>query len=150
MDRLMPALAVVGAACLLAACETTGDPTQGGLFGWSENKAKVRQSALREALYVEQDRTASARSQSAGLRATQSRNAAAIRSQRAELNRMLSQLDEVDRAGGSSRTSGLRSRITQTRGDSNLGDPGFQSQVRSLDAEVRSLRREYGLLQQSR
>jgi hypothetical protein len=141
--------AAAGAACLLAACETTGDPTQGGLFGWSENKAKVRQSALREALYVEQDRTVAARSQTAGLRATQSRNAAAIRSQRSQLNRMLSQLDEVDRAGGSSRTSALRSRITQTRGDSNLGDPALESDVRNLDAEVRSLRREYGLLQQA-
>lgn len=27
---------------LLSSCETTGDPTQGGLFGWSENKAQGR------------------------------------------------------------------------------------------------------------
>lgn len=32
----------------LAACETTGDPRQGGLFGWSESKARVRQEALEE------------------------------------------------------------------------------------------------------
>ena len=34
------------AACLLAGCETTGDPRQGGLFGWSESKANERQNAL--------------------------------------------------------------------------------------------------------
>jgi hypothetical protein len=28
---------------LTAGCETTGDPTQGGLFGWSESKAQERQ-----------------------------------------------------------------------------------------------------------
>lgn len=26
----------------LTSCETTGDPTQGGLFGWSQSKADVR------------------------------------------------------------------------------------------------------------
>ncbi|ASD69599.1 hypothetical protein [Pseudoalteromonas piscicida] len=31
---------------LLAGCETTGDPTTGGLYGWSEEKAKQRQAQL--------------------------------------------------------------------------------------------------------
>jgi septal ring factor EnvC (AmiA/AmiB activator) len=30
----------------LAACKTTGDPREGGLFGWSETKAKERQRDL--------------------------------------------------------------------------------------------------------
>ncbi len=29
---------------LFVGCETTGDPTQGGLFGWSETKARERQA----------------------------------------------------------------------------------------------------------
>ena len=38
----------------LASCQTTGDPSQGGLFGWSENKAQGRQQALQQHLnYVE-------------------------------------------------------------------------------------------------
>jgi hypothetical protein len=135
-------------ALVLAACETTGDPNQGGLFGWSESKAKTRQAALHDALYLEEDRGAAARSQSAGLRATKSRNAAAISSQRAQLNRMLSQLDEVDAAGG--RTSGLRSRISQAKSDENLGDSEMRAKVSSLDSEVRSMREEYGLLQKRR
>lgn len=38
-------------ACLgvaLCACETTGDPRQGGLFGWSREKAQARQAELRD------------------------------------------------------------------------------------------------------
>ena len=31
---------------LLAGCQTTGDPREGGLFGWSEAKAQDRQAAL--------------------------------------------------------------------------------------------------------
>ena len=149
MSRI--ALPLAGSiALILAACETTGDPTQGGLFGWSEGKAKNRQTALHSALYLEEDRAASAHSQTGGLQAEKSRNASAIRTQRAELGRMLSQLDEVDAAGGSARTSALRSRITAARSDESLGDSELRGKVSSLDGEVRSLRREYGLLQQRR
>ena len=38
---LLPALITA-----LAACTTTGDPTQGGLFGWSEAKAQQREAEL--------------------------------------------------------------------------------------------------------
>lgn len=134
------------AALALTACETTGDPTQGGLFGWSEGKAKQRQAALHDAVALEQDRGSAARSQTGRLQAESRANSAEISRQRSQLNRMLSQLDEVDRAGGSGRTSGLRSRITETRGSSDISE----SEVRSLDSEVRSLRSEYGLLQQRR
>lgn len=34
-------LCLVG-SLLLTSCETTGDPRQGGLFGWSESKAQNR------------------------------------------------------------------------------------------------------------
>ena len=40
-------------AVLLAGCATTGDPQRGGLFGWSENKARERQHEL-----VRRDRAA--------------------------------------------------------------------------------------------
>lgn len=134
------------AALALAACETTGDPTQGGLFGWSEGKAKQRQAALHDAVALEQDRGSAARSQTGRLQAESRSNQAEISRQRGQLNRMLSQLDEVDRAGGSARTSSVRSRIVETRGSSDISE----SEVRALDSEVRSLRAEYGLLQQRR
>ena len=43
-------LLVVAAAMLpLVYCETTGDPTKGGIF-WSESKAQARQGALQSEL----------------------------------------------------------------------------------------------------
>lgn len=33
-------------AALSTSCATTGDPTRGGLFGWSEEKAKARRTDL--------------------------------------------------------------------------------------------------------
>jgi hypothetical protein len=152
MNRRLSSLSLLSlsAFVFLTACETTGDPTQGGLFGWSESKAKTRQVALHSALELEEDRGSAARSQTSRLQATKSRNAAVIREQRASLNRMLSQLDEVDRAGGSGRTGALRSRIAQTRSDSSLDDSELRSRVSSLDSEVSSLRKEYGLLLQRR
>jgi uncharacterized protein YfaP (DUF2135 family) len=35
-------LAIAGLCVALSACETTGDPNQGGLFGWSESQAQDR------------------------------------------------------------------------------------------------------------
>jgi len=40
----------LASAALLSSCATTGDPTQGGLFGWSENKAEDRIAAREERL----------------------------------------------------------------------------------------------------
>lgn len=39
-------IGLVAIAYLIAGCATTGDPRQGGLFGWSESKADDRQEAL--------------------------------------------------------------------------------------------------------
>ncbi len=41
MTRLSQALCLILAASQLVGCQTTGDPTQGGIF-WSETKAKQR------------------------------------------------------------------------------------------------------------
>ena len=38
----------------IGGCQTTGDPTQGGLFGWSEKKAQLRQNELEQNLINKQ------------------------------------------------------------------------------------------------
>ena len=48
MHRLI--LLSLGTTLLLTSCETTGDPSQGGLFGWSSNKADQRSAALQQHL----------------------------------------------------------------------------------------------------
>lgn len=44
-------LGLATCALSLTSCETTGDPTQGGLFGWSQNKADYRIAERRDTLY---------------------------------------------------------------------------------------------------
>lgn len=39
-------VAAFAACMLLAGCQTTGDPNEGGLFGWSEDKARAREANL--------------------------------------------------------------------------------------------------------
>ena len=141
-------LALPVSALVLVGCETTGDPQQGGLFGWSEGKARTRSAALEQALYVEDDRTATARDSRSSLERTRARNASAIRAERAKLGRLLVQLDEVEARGG--RTTSLRQRINATRSEEGIEDAELRSRVQSLDGEVRSMRAEYGLLQERR
>ena len=42
--KLLAGLGAVAMLAALTACETTGNPRQGGLFGWSETKARQRQA----------------------------------------------------------------------------------------------------------
>jgi hypothetical protein len=48
----------------ISGCQTTGDPTQGGLFGWSEEKAKLRQNELSQQFVIKQEYLANERSKS--------------------------------------------------------------------------------------
>jgi hypothetical protein len=48
MQRLI--ILSLGTTLLLTSCETTGDPSQGGLFGWSQSKAEDRSTALKQQL----------------------------------------------------------------------------------------------------
>lgn len=147
MKRTILLASSVATLLTVAGCETTGDPNQGGLFGWSETKAQKRQSELRDVLYLEQDRTASARATGSRLSRTKSANAAALADERRELGRLRSQLDEIDsRSGGGARTSGLRSKIDRAQSNDDIEEAQLRSQVDSIRGEVKGLRKEYGLL----
>lgn len=52
---------------LILGCQTTGDPRQGGLFGWSENKAVERQNILKDTKYEEERKAEESQSESARL-----------------------------------------------------------------------------------
>jgi hypothetical protein len=54
--KTIPALLLAACALSLASCNTTGDPTEGGLFGWSESKFDQRINEKRHTLNnIEQD-----------------------------------------------------------------------------------------------
>ena len=50
MKLLLVGCLCLAGSCLLTSCETTGDPRQGGLFGWSESKAQDRLASRQERL----------------------------------------------------------------------------------------------------
>lgn len=89
--------AVAALTFVLTGCQTTGDPRQGGLFGWSEEKATERQAALKR-----QDAETKRAESEAKLRATElgERQAklqdAAASSQR-ELNQLLDENGQLER-----------------------------------------------------
>ena len=45
-DVFTKLLLIIVPAALIMGCLTTGDPSRGGLFGWSERKAKERQAEI--------------------------------------------------------------------------------------------------------
>lgn len=59
---------VMAIAVLLAGCATTGDPQRGGLFGWSENKARDRQHELTRRDMAARDRAADEQTRGDALR----------------------------------------------------------------------------------
>jgi hypothetical protein len=150
MKRSILLAGITASLFIHTGCETTGDPTQGGLFGWSETKAQRRQDELRDVLYLEQDRTASAHATGSRLRHTRSSNASAIADERRELAQLRRQLDEVDAAGGRGRTGSVRARIDRAQADDNAGEAQLRSNVNSIRGEVQDLRKEYGLLLERR
>lgn len=65
MHRLT--LLAFAATLMLTSCETTGDPSQGGLFGWSSNKADQRSATLQRHLQDVETDTAYQKGRSAAL-----------------------------------------------------------------------------------
>ena len=62
-------LLCAAASLAVTSCQTTGDPSQGGLFGWSENKARGRQQALTQHLNYVEGNNAAQRERTAELEA---------------------------------------------------------------------------------
>ncbi|WP_050031124.1 hypothetical protein [Verrucomicrobium sp. BvORR034] len=50
MIRTTLLLSLAASSLLLSSCATTGDPNQGGLFGWSQNQADGRIAARQQHL----------------------------------------------------------------------------------------------------
>ena len=116
---------------LMTGCATTGDPRQGGLFGWSEEMAQDRLAERQNTVqYLEQEQYAQ-QSRSEYLEMT----AAEKQSQKAALTRQIAQLDreiaakrrQISRASSRPRTQS--SSYTQT------DVAGLEQQVSALTQE---------------
>ena len=63
-------LLLLSSVFCLVGCETTGDPAQGGLFGWSQSKADLRISTKQSELCRVQSDNDRQRQRSSNLRST--------------------------------------------------------------------------------
>lgn len=89
-------LAVLCATIGACACTTTGDPRQGGLFGWSEAKAEARQDELKQNEADAQRQAASEQQRSTALRGQQAGLGAEAAWLQAELDRLLAENNDLD------------------------------------------------------
>ena len=96
----------------LCGCETTGDPTQGGLFGWSEKKAGERIAERETTLEQAQENARQSAAEAAAFRHEEGANAEELREEQAELSRLLADTDalehEAPTPAGTSRARALR------------------------------------------
>jgi hypothetical protein len=140
---------------LFAACETTGNPREGGLFGWSETKARQRQAerraevgAAETALAREQRRSAelSARDQAAAQRLVvatakaadeRERAAAAVRLHEASVRAKASLLEnESPTAATASRARRLHAALDALLANRALSPADRARHLREIEAEI--------------
>ena len=81
---------------LLAGCQTTGDPRDGGLFGWSEEKARDRQAALEAQSDAARNAAEAERRRHAALSDKEVRLRSEAGELHAHLARLLSENDQLD------------------------------------------------------
>lgn len=148
-------IAVLPAILLLAACETTGDPREGGLFGWSEKKALVRQDERRRevaaaevALAREQSRTsqlaardaaARRKAATAAARAEDERERVSARTRMHEASVCAKAMlleEESPTAATASRARKLRSQLEAVLANRALSARDRDRQLREIEAEI--------------
>src|SRR5689334_4468752 len=107
-------IALCSVILLLCACQTTGDPNQGGLFGWNQKKADDRRQDLEQANASAQDQYAAEQARQRTLRGTQNRLTADDKRLQDEVNRLLAENTDLE-----SQLSNMLSRATLSTNELN-------------------------------
>jgi chromosome segregation ATPase len=127
----------VAAALLLGGCETTGDPRQGALFGWSEAKARDRQALLRQQLDEANADNRSASARSSSLRAAQSSLRTDVSARSARLSALEGRVANLQQASASGLTT-----PSETRQQATL----LEKEISSQDASDPQMQEMLGRL----
>lgn len=138
-------------AALLTSCETTGDPTQGGLFGWSETKAKQRIAEREVALQESSGELSRERDRGRGLHLRKQAGARRLAAAPArpslrggDFDRLIREVETVEReaptAAGSSRARRLRDEILAARSDPALTGEQRVRLIRDFEQRIVRLR----------
>lgn len=89
-------LVLIVIAMAASGCQTTGDPTQGGLFGWSPKKAQQRQQDLEQQNADARGRLVSAQQQQNQLRRKEAGLQTESAQLRSELDRLMSENNHLE------------------------------------------------------
>ena len=129
---------------VLCGCQTTGDPTQGGLFGWSEKKAAERQAEREETLSREHQTMQQAQQRETRLRREMSLNAKDLDEQQKEISQLLANAKTLEREAptlaAASRARRLRRAIDGVRQNETLSVEQRWTLLRRYSAEVDLMR----------
>jgi len=142
---------VLMAAALLAGCTTTGDPREGGLFGWSEAKARDRQQERQNRVAGEQAKLAR---EDARVRALEARDArterriagakvahegaeAKLHSQQMALLAKIDRLEsESPTPASASRARTYRRKVNTIAAQTALTIPQRSERLRAIEADI--------------
>jgi uncharacterized protein YPO0396 len=111
---------------LLAACETTGDPRQGGLIGWSEQKAVERQRTFEAERVAAQNKLLQETQRGSELATRQSQLSSEVQSLQASL------------AGAIAENNVLEAHLIQLVGQRKLGNAELGRLQQTLDSSRRT------------
>lgn len=146
-------LPIALAAIALAGCETTGDPRQGGFFGWSEAKAREREAGQAATLHRAERKLADESGHTRDIRARES----AVRSELAHaepqqrqrqdrlkrqyaatLQRAKALEDDAFTSATASRARRLRAEVETTYADVKRTPEERTARLRSLERELQA------------
>jgi septal ring factor EnvC (AmiA/AmiB activator) len=132
---------VIGLAAVLfslSGCETTGDPSQGGLFGWSETKAIERQQQLRDQLAVSSAEERSHRQQQESLQSNRNRLQRDVNARNQRLQALQSEITALRRAVQTGDITALEAsrRADDLRGPVAAATGSGSEQLRTDFAEI--------------
>ena len=142
---------VLMAAALLAGCTTTGDPREGGLFGWSEAQARDRQQERQNRVAGEQAELAREDARGRALEARDARTErgiagakvvhegaeAKLRSQQMALLAKIDRLEsESPTPASASRARTYRRKVNTIAAQTALTIPQRSERLRAIEADI--------------
>jgi hypothetical protein len=139
----------------LGGCETTGNPREGGLFGWSEAKARQRQAERRSEVAAAEAKVNAEQRRSAQLQTSRKAGASRVEQASTENARVSATLrareeavalkaakleEESPTAATASRARKLRMQVDAVAGDRSLSEAERARQLHELEAEIDAAR----------
>jgi len=153
--KRLAGFAATAALLSLAACETTGDPRAGGLFGWSEAKAKERQQEKRDAVVQAESQLSRENARGAALEArrsgtelrlssAQASNQHTEETLRTQRDALLAKCDRLEAdsptSATASRARALRLKVSTVAENASLPTSQRAARLRALEAEIDTAR----------